>query len=158
MLTIHVDGSSGPVSKPGFSSWGLHASINGKPHYEACGVLPERGTSNAAEVAAILQGLAYAARVPQFNQVEIFSDSRYVSSTLAILPTIHASNYTHPAKGPYPHSLAWRAVHDFLYEQMLYRRVTWNWLKGHNKDPGNERADRLAKHASLTGDIWSREL
>jgi ribonuclease HI len=32
-----------------------------------------------------------------------------------------------------------------LVKAMAPHEITWRWVKGHNGDPGNERADELAR-------------
>ena len=76
------------------------------------------------------------------NKVEIYTDSKYVK--LGITEWIHKwkkNNWQTASKKPVKNSDLWKEL-DALHNE---RRVLWKWVKGHAGDPGNERADELAR-------------
>ncbi len=65
-------------------------------------------------------------------RIEIFSDSKYVVDTMTGLNRMKTNR------------LFWNQ----LVESSLGHHITWRWIKGHNGEPLQEAADRLARAAS----------
>ena len=75
------------------------------------------------------------------EDIEIVSDSEYVVKGATLYLPGWKRRGWRKADGKPPENLEiWQA----LDEAMRGRRVTFTWVRGHNGDPGNERADRLA--------------
>lgn len=95
-------------------------------------------TNNQMELTAAIETLK---RVPEGAVIEIRTDSQYVIKGITEwLPNWKRRNWTTADKKPVKNGDLWRAL-DALYSK---RKVTMTWVRGHNGDPGNERADFLA--------------
>ena len=73
--------------------------------------------------------------------VIVYTDSQYVKN--GITTWIHgwkARGWTTADKKPVKNAELWRR----LDELNAGHEVQWRWVRGHDGDPGNERADRLA--------------
>lgn len=122
MIRIYTDGSC--LGNPGPGGWAAIIEEDG-------GKTPlagseEETTNNRMEILAVIKGLQATAR---HQEVTIFSDSQYVVNTMT--------------KG-------WkRKVNQDLWSlldtEVKARKVTWEWIRGHAGNPGNEEADALAK-------------
>ena len=85
-------------------------------------------TNNRMELVAAIKGLE---ATPPGASVDLYSDSSYLVNTMT-------KNWKRRANQD-----LWAQL-DALSGQ---RRVTWQWVRGHHGDPGNEEADRLAGRA-----------
>jgi ribonuclease HI len=75
------------------------------------------------------------------SKVELFTDSEYVRT--GINEWIHnwkKRGWMTADKKPVKNSDLWRALEDATRRH----RIKWRWVKGHDGDPGTERADALA--------------
>jgi ribonuclease HI len=106
---------------------------------ELCG--GEAGTTNnRMEMMAVIQALAALKRP---CQVTLHLDSQYVLKGITEwLPGWKAKGWRTAAKQPVKNVDLWQQL-DTLVSQGGHT-IDWRWVKGHNGDPGNERADGLA--------------
>jgi ribonuclease HI len=75
--------------------------------------------------------------------VALFLDSQYVLKGITEwLPGWKAKGWRTAAKQPVKNVDLWQAL-DALVSQGGHE-IDWRWVRGHNGDPGNERADALA--------------
>ncbi len=118
---IHTDGSC--LGNPGPGGWAAIVEHNGRSERLSGG---ERATTNnRMEITAAIKGIE---STPAGATVVIHSDSEYVVKTMT--------------KG-------WkRNANRDLWEQLdrliAQRNVDFTWVRGHNGNPQNEQADRLA--------------
>ena len=154
MYSIFVDGSPGPKVKPGFSGWGLVLMADNTVVYQACGTTAERCTSQAIELEAVIQGLAYIHR--SFSgQIELWSDSSYTVSSVSRLSEYESSGWVNHKGKPIANAERLQLLWEYLFPLGLTRRVTLRWIKGHTGESvGNELADELSKEASGKGLNW----
>jgi ribonuclease HI len=76
-------------------------------------------------------------------QVTLFLDSQYVLKGITEwLPGWKAKGWRTASKQPVKNVELWQAL-DTLVNQGGHK-IDWRWVRGHNGDPGNERADALA--------------
>ena len=109
----------------------------GTDHYGFIGP----GTNQIAELTAAIEGLSL---VPLGAPVELVSDSLYVLKGLTEWRSGWERNgWKNSKKEPVANLELWKAL--FLVADD--RRVTTRWVKGHNGDHYNERADALANKA-----------
>ena len=124
-IVIHTDGAC--KGNPGPGGWGTVIEQNGNQQRLSGG--ERQTTNNRMEMTAVIKGLE---AVDPAATVLISSDSTYVINTMT--------------KG-------WnRKVNQDLWAELDRtvgeRRVTWQWVKGHNGHTENERADRSAVGAA----------
>lgn len=134
-VVIYTDGAC-KRNPDGPGGWG--AVLSSGPHRKELRGGSPRTTNNRMELTAVIEALT-ALKGP--SEVDLFTDSEYVRK--GITQWIHAwkkRGWTTAAKQPVKNSDLWRA----LDEATRGHRIAWHWVKGHNGDPGNERADELA--------------
>ncbi len=135
-VVIYTDGAC--KGNPGPGGWGVLLQSGGH-HKELCG--GERvTTNNRMELMAVIEGLRALKRP---CTVQLYLDSEYVRK--GITEWIHgwkAKGWKNAAKQPVKNADLWQIL-DALVHQGPHQ-IRWHWVKGHNGDPGNERADRLA--------------
>ncbi len=137
-VVIHTDGACS--GNPGPGGWG--AVLASGPHEkELSGGTPET-TNNRMELTAVIEALRALKRP---CQVVIHTDSEYVMKGLTEwLPGWKARGWKTAAKKPVKNADLWQT----LEQEAARHQVTWEWVRGHSGDPGNERADALARAAA----------
>jgi ribonuclease HI len=77
--------------------------------------------------------------------VHLHTDSTYVRNGISSwVAKWKANGWRTAAKQPVKNDDLWRR----LDEATRRHDVHWHWVKGHNGDPGNERADELANRGT----------
>jgi ribonuclease HI len=134
-VEIHTDGACS--GNPGPGGWGVVLEY-GDAVRELHGGEPLT-TNNRMELMAAIQALEALTRPVS---VKLYTDSRYVLDGITKwLPGWQARGWKTASKQPVKNLDLWRR----LVEAMARHQVTWLWVKGHAGDPGNERADELAR-------------
>ena len=134
-IEMFTDGACS--GNPGPGGWGAILKFNGIEKELSGG--EHETTNNRMELIAVISGLK-ALKEP--CEVELFTDSKYVCDSV-----IKGWVYSWKKNG-------WRkadkkpALNVDLWEELLVlldtHKVTFNWIKGHNGHPENERCDKLA--------------
>jgi ribonuclease HI len=76
------------------------------------------------------------------SEVQLYTDSKYVLDGITKwLPNWERRNWQTAGKKPVKNVDLWQR----LVAAQERHEVAWHWVKGHNGDPGNERADELAR-------------
>jgi len=140
MWIAYTDGACAP-SNPGPAGWGavLIAPEGGgeSDHFGFIGP----GTNQIAELTAAIEGLS---RVPAGAAVQLVSDSQYVLKGLTEWRAGWERKGWRNSKGePVANLGLWKK----LFALADARQVTVRWVKGHNGDRCNEKADALANKA-----------
>jgi len=133
-VTIHTDGACS--GNPGPGGWGAVLQWGDKVK-ELKGGAPIT-TNNQMELTAAIQALTALTRS---CDVELHTDSNYVKDGLT--KWIHGwkkNGWRTADKKPVKNVELWQAL-DAATQR---HRINWHWVKGHNGDPMNERADQLA--------------
>ena len=133
-VVIYTDGAC--KGNPGPGGWGAWLRW-GEHEKELFGGEPAT-TNNRMELTAVIESLRLLKRR---TPVAIYTDSNYVKDGI--------TNWIHGWK-----KRGWRTadnkpVKNIELWQLLdglvaSHAVEWHWVRGHNGDPGNERADALA--------------
>ena len=135
-IVIYTDGAC--KGNPGPGGWGALLT-SGTTEKELFG--GELGTTNnRMEMTAVIEALA-ALKKP--SVVILYLDSQYVLK--GITEWIHswkARGWRTAAKAPVKNVDLWQKLDALLVSSS--HNIDWRWVKGHNGDPGNERADALA--------------
>jgi ribonuclease HI len=134
-VVIYTDGACS--GNPGPGGWGVVMSCQGKEK-EMYGFDPLT-TNNRMELTAAIQALEALTRPVT---VSLHTDSTYVLNGITKwIQGWERNGWKTAAKKPVKNDDLWRR----LTEAMRPHDVTWVWVKGHAGDPGNERADALAR-------------
>ncbi|MFP5358486.1 MAG: ribonuclease HI [Gammaproteobacteria bacterium] len=133
-VVVHTDGAC--KGNPGPGGWGARLEHNGRVR-ELCGG-EARTTNNRMELMAAIQALE-TLREP--CMVTLHTDSTYVMKGLTEwLPAWKARGWRTADRKPVKNQDLW----ERLDAAVARHQVQWRWVKGHNGDAGNERADQLA--------------
>jgi ribonuclease HI len=136
-LIIHTDGAC--RGNPGPGGWGVLLSWNGTQK-ELSGAEPAT-TNNRMELMAAIMGLA-ALKRPSIATVQ--TDSQYVIKGITEwLPSWKARAWRTSDRKPVKNQDLWQRLDQLAGAHTL----TWQWVKGHSGNPGNERVDMLANLA-----------
>ena len=138
--TAYTDGACAP-SNPGPAGWGaVLVAPDGKTESDHFGFIGP-GTNQIAELTAAIESLSL---VPIGAAVELVSDSQYVLKGLSEWRAGWERKGYKNSKGEQVANLAlWKK----LFALADARKVKTRWVRGHNGDPFNERADGLANLA-----------
>jgi ribonuclease HI len=138
-VKIATDGAC--KGNPGPGGWGVVVRF-GKHEKELSGGETDT-TNNRMELTAAIKGLEALSRP---CHVTLATDSVYVMD--GITKWIHGwqrNGWKTAAKKPVKNADLWQE----LLEAIKPHRIDWVWVKGHNGDPDNERADTLASDAAV---------
>lgn len=99
-------------------------------------------TNNRMELMAAIRALE---EIEPGSPVQVVTDSRYVMDGITSwMDNWRRRNWRTANGKPVKNQDLWQRL-----EQAAARHaVTWQWVRGHTNDPGNERADALARAAS----------
>lgn len=129
-LIAYADGACS--GNPGVGGWGVYIPAQG---IELKGG-DKYSTSNKMELTAAIKALENSV-----GAIEIRSDSQYVVKGMTSWIKGWVKNGWKTAdRGEVKNAELWKK----LLELVSGREVHWVWVKGHNGDPGNEKADQLA--------------
>jgi ribonuclease HI len=137
-VVIYTDGAC--KGNPGPGGWG--AWLRSGPHEKEMWGGEPLTTNNRMELTAVIEALA---ALKQGSRVIVHTDSSYVKD--GITTWIHgwkARGWTTADRKPVKNVDLWQRL-DTLSRQ---HQVDWRWVRGHNGDPGNERADQLANRGA----------
>ena len=133
-VTIHTDGACS--GNPGPGGWGVVLRWRGREK-EISGADPAT-TNNRMELTAAIEALTALTRA---CAVELHTDSSYVKDGLT--KWIHGwkkNGWRTKDRKPVKNMELWQAL-DAATQR---HTINWHWVKGHNGDEMNERADQLA--------------
>jgi len=135
-VEIYTDGAC--KGNPGPGGWGVYLKW-GTLEKELCGGEPGT-TNNRMEMMAVIQGLT---ALKQPCQVTLYLDSQYVLKGITEwLPGWKARGWRTASKEPVKNVELWQQLDKLVAGGG--HKIDWRWVRGHNGNPGNERADMLA--------------
>jgi len=138
-VVIYTDGAC--KGNPGPGGWGALLEYDGH-RKELFGGEPHT-TNNRMELVAVIRALEALKRE---SDVAIYTDSQYVKN--GIEAWIHGwkrNGWKTSDKKPVKNEDLWRE----LDELAARHRISWHWVRGHDDNPGNERADELANQGVI---------
>jgi ribonuclease HI len=133
-VVVYTDGAC--KGNPGPGGWG--ALLRWKGHEKELFGGELDTTNNRMELTAVIQALS---ALKSRCEVAVYTDSVYVKD--GITKWIHGwkqRGWRTADKKPVKNVELWQRL-EALAEQ---HDVHWHWVRGHDGDPGNERADELA--------------
>lgn len=134
IVEIYTDGAC--RGNPGPGGWGASLRYNGKQK-DLYGSEQET-TNNRMELMAVIQALESLSRP---CAVKVYTDSKYVLEGMTKwLPGWKKRGWKTSAKKPVKNVELWQRLDTIVQ----VNDVSWQWVKGHSGDDGNEYADMLA--------------
>ena len=135
MITIYTDGAcKGNPGPGGYGAYIIYTDGTTKDLYGR----NEKTTNNIMELQAAITALSY---FEKQEEITIYTDSNYVKK--GITEWIHKWK-----KNGWKNSKKQVVKNKELWIQLEYwnnyHNVSWEWVKGHSGNPGNEKADYLA--------------
>ena len=133
-VEIFTDGACS--GNPGPGGWGTILRAKGKEKELSGG--EKQTTNNQMEMMAVIIGLEALTRP---CQVKVTTDSQYVLKGMTEwLAGWKAKNWKTAAKKPVKNVELWQR----LDKAAQPHKIEWQWVRGHQGHPENERADKLA--------------
>lgn len=137
IVEIYTDGAC--RGNPGPGGWGASLRYSGQQK-DLYGSETET-TNNRMELMAVIQALESLTRP---CAVKIYTDSKYVLDGMTKwLANWKKKGWKTAAKKPVKNVELWQR----LDAAVQANEVSWQWVKGHSGDDGNEYADMLANRA-----------
>jgi ribonuclease HI len=133
-VVVYTDGAC--KGNPGPGGWG--ALLRWKEHEKELFGGERVTTNNRMELTAVIEALS---ALKSRCQVAVYTDSEYVKNGITIW--IHGwkqRGWRTADKKPVKNVELWQRLETLANQH----DVQWHWVRGHDGDPGNERADALA--------------
>jgi ribonuclease HI len=136
-VEIFTDGACS--GNPGPGGWGTILRAKGQEKELSGG--EKQTTNNQMEMMAVIVGLEALTRP---CQVKVTTDSQYVLKGMTEwMAGWKAKNWKTSTKKPVKNVELWQRL-DKAAQQ---HKIEWQWVRGHQGHPENERADKLAVEA-----------
>jgi len=138
-VIIYTDGAC--LGNPGPGGWGAIVQYSSS---EKIVKGAERDTTNnRMELMAAIKGLQ---SLTECCQVTLYTDSVYVQKgAMEWLLGWKKKNWITAAKQPVKNVDLWLQIDELIAKH----KIDWQWVKGHNGHPENERVDQIAREAVL---------
>ena len=134
-IKIYTDGACS--GNPGPGGWGVYV-IDGNTSRELKGGEAET-TNNRMELMAAIEALRHA---EPGQAIALYTDSQYVKNGINDwIANWKRNGWKTASRKPVKNQDLWMALDDLV----ALHTIEWHWVKGHAGDPGNERADALAR-------------
>ena len=134
-IKVYTDGAC--KGNPGPGGWGAYIILDSK-EIELFDGKPNT-TNNQMEMQAAIEALRYLRKKNQ--PIDLYTDSNYLRQGITEwIFNWKKNNWRTASKKPVANKDLWIEISE-LSSAM---DVNWYWVKGHDGDPGNERADYLA--------------
>ena len=135
MINIYTDGACS--GNPGIGGWGVVILENNKEILLNGG--DQHTTNNKMELTAAIKALEY---YEIKKELIIYTDSKYVKDGIELwIINWKKNGWKTTAKKPVKNKELWIS----LDELMKKHNINWKWVKGHDGNIHNEKADYLAR-------------
>lgn len=149
-VILYSDGSArgNPEGPGGYGTVLLYTSPGGKEYRKEYAQGYIRTTNNRMELMGVICGLE---ALTEPCEVTVYSDSQYV------IKAFRDRWIDGWKKRGWKTSSGGSVKNRDLWERLLQaaspHQITWNWVRGHQGNPGNERCDTLATSAADSGNL-----
>ncbi len=141
MKNIHIYSDGACKGNPGPGGWG--AVIQYGKHEKEISGGDVNTTNNRMEMQAAINALNM---LIEPCKVTLFTDSKYVIDGITKwVEGWKRNGWVNASKKPVRNSDLW---HELIAAAKDHD-IEWTWVKGHDGNPGNERADTLASDAAI---------
>ena len=138
-IEIWVDGACS--GNPGPGGWGVVLRQDGKEQ-QLRGSAADT-TNNRMELTAAIKALCACSKD---SQITLYTDSDYVKQGITSwIQKWQRNGWKNANRKPVRNKDLWQQ----LSEEAAQHEITWEWVRGHSGNPGNELADELARQAIL---------
>ena len=138
-IRIYTDGACEP--NPGPGAWGAYWNDRNGEEIELCGF--EAGTTN--QRMEMMGAIVALETIEERGSILVLSDSKYVVNGITKwIKAWKRNGWRTKAKTPVKNRDLWERL-----DAATTDRVGFRWIRGHAGDPGNERADFLARRCLL---------
>ena len=136
MITIYTDGACS--GNPGIGGWGVAILENNKEDTFLNGG-NDNTTNNRMELTAAIEALKY---FEDSQTITLITDSKYVKDGIqSWIQNWKKNGWKTAAKKPVKNKELWIEL-----DQLISRHtISWEWVKGHDGNVHNEKADYLAR-------------
>ena len=149
-VTIYTDGAArgNPDGPGGYGAVLAYTDPRGVLHERELSQGYVRTTNNRMELMAAIAALE---ALTKPCEVELWSDSQYLINAFNQhwIDSWIAKNWMRTKSEPVKNTDLWKR----LLKAAGPHSVSWNWVRGHNGDPMNERCDALATAAADSEDL-----
>lgn len=143
-VVIYTDGSTAP--NPGEGGWAailIYKRDDGQIFEKVVTGYEPKTTNSRMELTAAIMALS---SLKNRCEVELHTDSQYVQMGITEwIAKWHQNGWRSSTKGGIKNVDLWQA----LWAEQQRHVVHWHWVRGHNGNHYNERADELAAAARL---------
>ena len=138
-LVIYVDGACS--GNPGPGGWGVVFSAGSHEITYAGG--DAATTNNRMELQAAIEALKL---LPESRHATLYTDSQYVKNGITLwIEGWKKRGWINSEKKPVKNQDLWQELDALKHT----RKIEWQWVKGHDGHPLNEKADTLARRAII---------
>ncbi|HET8574835.1 MAG TPA: RNase H family protein [Candidatus Paceibacterota bacterium] len=142
-ISVYTDGSS--LGNPGPGGWGA-VVLWGKNQVKEIGGREEHTTNNKMELRAVEQALSLISKSDRKDDVKLSSDSKYFLQGISgWIFGWQKNGWKTKTGGEVSNREIWEAIFELKSEMEKNRKLTFEYVPGHVKHPGNERADTIAR-------------
>lgn len=143
-IHIYTDGAC--MGNPGPGGYGVHMEAQGAVYEISSG--ENNTTNNRMEMLAAVTALELFAQ--HKKKIILFTDSQYLKNGITSwINTWKKNNWMTSGKKPVKNQDLWLKL-DALNTAI---KPVWKWVRGHNNNFGNERADTLARNAVISLEV-----
>lgn len=138
--SVYTDGSA--LSNPaGPGGWGVVIYFADNSIHELGGAEPSETTNNRMELWAAIEALKYLNDLSQETPVILYTDSEYVRNGITQwIKTWKQRRWRNVQGNPVLNRDLWE-----ILDRLNLPWVEWQRVRGHSGNPGNDRADQIAK-------------
>ena len=137
-VEIYTDGACS--GNPGPGGWGVLIRELDKEDTEISGGEKDT-TNNRMELLAAINALE---SIKNNKEIIIYTDSNYVKDGITVwISNWKKNNWKRSNKKPVKNVDLWMKLDNAIQN----KKINWKWVKGHDGNEGNEKADFLARSA-----------